>query len=170
MSRGRAGGTRGAGFTLVEVLLALAIMAMLGALLLPGVNSILRSMSASDPEQIVWDTLNEAREQALTGHRPVWLQPGKDHKLLEWTDGRVSRSKALPAGCTLQLLQARTGSLVLIAGQAVETQEVPAVRFYPDGTCDSFRVQLRRDEAPSRILAVDPWTCAPIIRSDPTSR
>jgi general secretion pathway protein H len=127
-------------------------------------------MSASDPEQLVWDTLNEAREQALTSHRPVWLQPGKDNKLLQWTDGVVSRSKALPAGCTLQLLQARTGNLVLIGGQAVETQEVAAVRFYPDGTCDSFRVQLRRDQAPTRILAVDPWTCAPIINPDKSPR
>lgn len=169
MNPGRAADSRRA-FTLVEVLLALAIMAMLGALLLPGVNSILRSMSASDPAQLVWDTINEAREQALTSHRPVWLQPAKDHTRLQWTDGVINRSKELPAGCSWQLLQDRVGQLVLIGGQAIETEEVAAVRFYPDGTCDSFRVQLRRDQTPPRILAVDPWTCAPIINSDKVSR
>ena len=35
------------------------------------------------------------------------------------------------------------GDTVLIGGRLVETREIPAVRFYPDGTCDRFRAQLR---------------------------
>ncbi len=157
------GGERENGFTLVEVLLALAIMALLGTLLLPGVNSIMRSLSTSEPDQVVWATLNQVREQALTGNRPIWLQSGKDNTRLNWSDGQANWTKELPAGCRVQLLQARPGGQVLIGGQLIETKEVAGVRFYPDGTCDAFRVQLRKDSAATQILAVDPWTCAPII-------
>jgi prepilin-type N-terminal cleavage/methylation domain-containing protein len=154
---------RGSGFTLVEVLLALAVMALLGALLLPGVNSILRSLEVSTPDQLVWETLNQVREQALTGNRTIWLQPEGENSRLVWSDGQKTWTRALPAGCQVQLLQAQTGSKVLIGGQLIETREVAGVSFYPDGTCDAFRVQLRRGSLAPQILRVDPWTCAPII-------
>lgn len=156
-------GERENGFTLVEVLLALAIMALLGTLLLPGVNSIMRSLATSEPDQVVRATLNEVREQALTGNRPIWLQSGKDNTRLSWSDGQANWTKEMPAGCRVQLLQTSPGSQVLIGGQLIETKEVAGVRFYPDGTCDSFRVQLRKDSAATQILTVDPWTCAPVI-------
>ena len=98
------GGERGNGFTLVEVLLALAIMALLGTLLLPGVNSIMRSLATSEPDQLVWATLNQVREQALTGNRPIWLQSGKDNTRLSWSDGQGNWTKELPAGCRVQRL------------------------------------------------------------------
>jgi prepilin-type N-terminal cleavage/methylation domain-containing protein len=154
---------RGSGFTLVEVLLALAVMALLGTLLLPGVNSILRSLAVSAPDQLVWETLNQVREQALTGNRTVWLQPDLENSRLVWSDGRQSWTKELPAGCQVQLLQAQSGSKVLIGGQLIETREVAGVNFYPDGSCDAFRVQLRKGPLAPQILLVDPWTCAPII-------
>ena len=151
------------GFTLVEVLLALAVMALLGTLLLPGVNSILRSMAVSAPDQLIWETLSQAREQALIGNRAVWLQPDLENRRLVWADGQHGWTKELPAGCQVQLLQAESGSKVLIGGQLIETREVAGVNFYPDGSCDAFRVQLRRGPLAPQILLIDPWTCAPVI-------
>jgi general secretion pathway protein H len=156
-------GRHGSAFTLVEVLLALAVMALLGTLLLPGVNSILRSLAVSEPDQVVWQTLNQVREQALTGNRTLWLQPGLENSRLVWSDGPRSWTKDLPAGCQMQLLQAQSGAKVLIGGQLIETREVAGVNFYPDGTCDAFRVQLRKGSGVAQILTIDPWTCAPII-------
>src|SRR5258708_39256041 len=69
-------------------------------------------------------------------------------------------SAALPPDASIQFLQSvKGGSSILIGGQAVETQERPSVTFYPDGTCDPFRVQIRLPSGAS-AMGVDPWTCA----------
>ena len=45
-------------------------------------------------------------------------------------------------------------------GQAVE-QALTRLRFYPDGTCDRVRLEVRRNEA-RRLTPIDPLTCAPL--------
>ena len=87
-------------------------------------------------------------------------------KKLVWSNGAGDRQAAFDAtggDVSVQFLQARKGgSLILIAGQVVETQEMPRVKFYPDGTCSAFRVQFRTG-ATAWQLAIDPWTCAPVL-------
>jgi general secretion pathway protein H len=151
------------GFTLVEILLALAIVALIGSLLLPGVNSILRRIEGDDPDRVFWDVVTAAREQALTENRTVALRFDKENHLLVWGSSAGLQQKPLPAGVAVQFLQAKAGSTILLGGVLVESQEIPLVRFYPDGTCDRFRVQIRRGEtAAPQIVAIDPWTCAPM--------
>ena len=53
-------------------------------------------------------------------------------------------------------------SLILVGGQAVETQTIPSVTFYGDGTCSPFRAQIRTGLTP-RVLEIDPWTCAEVL-------
>ena len=87
-------------------------------------------------------------------------------KKLVWGNDQETGSAAFDAAggeVSVQFLQSlKGGSLILIAGQAVETQELPRVRFYPDGTCTAFRVQFRVG-ANAWQLAIDPWTCAPVL-------
>ena len=151
------------GFTLVEILLALAVVALVAALVLPGINELLRTIDNAEPDQILWDAVTAAREQALTTNRPVWLRFDREKKLLGWTDGTAARTKSWPAAATLEFLRPATGTTVLVGGRLVETESVATVRFYPDGTCDRFRAQIRTGSATARIFAVDPWTCAPLI-------
>jgi len=158
--------TAPAGFTLVEILLALAVVALLAALVLPGINSVLRSMDNQAPEQILWDTIIAARERALTTNREILLRLDRAKNSLTWADGAELHATAWPADTKLAFLQATEGPTVLIGGRLVETREIPAVRFFPDGTCDRFRAQLRTGSAAARIIAVDPWTCAPLITAE----
>ncbi len=158
---------RAAGFTLVEILLALAIVALLAALILPGINGILRTMDNQAPDQVLWDTVLVAREKALTANRQVWLRFDADKKLLTWSDGADTRTAAWPADAKLEFLQPKEGgATVLIGGRLVETQSMSSVRFYPDGTCDRFRAQIRVGAGAARVIAVDPWTCAPLIAAE----
>ena len=83
-------------FTLVEILLTLAVMALLGTLLLPGVNSIMGSMAEREPAQVIWTTLNQVREQALLGNRPLRLTFNEDKTQLIWTDGQQRWTKEWP--------------------------------------------------------------------------
>jgi len=152
----------GTGFSLIEILLVLAVMALLGALLLPGVNSMLRSMNEVEPDGAFRDVLMAAREQALSDNRTVVLRSDAERRLLLWGDEIHQQQRGLAPGTSLQLLQATTGGSVLLGGVLVESQEVPLVRFYPDGTCDRFRAQISRSGARPQVIAIDPWTCAPL--------
>lgn len=151
------------GFTLVETLLVLAVIALLAMLLLPGINSLLRSISDEDPDRAVWDVITSARGEALAGNRTVRLRYDSREKTLLWGDDASWRRRKLPADLSLQFLQPRAGDTVLLGGVLVETQEISGANFYPDGTCDRFRVQLRQGKAAPQVIEVDPWTCAPIL-------
>jgi prepilin-type N-terminal cleavage/methylation domain-containing protein len=151
------------GFTLVETLLVLAVIALLAALLLPGVNSLLRSISDEEPDRLVWDAITAAREEALTTNRTVGLRWDKQGKLLAWGDETGVHRQKLPPETTLQFLQPQEGDFILVGGVLLDAREVPVVRFYPDGTCDRFRVQLRQGTSAPLVMPVDPWTCAPLL-------
>ena len=64
--------------------------------------------------------------------------------------------------------QAASGSLTLVGGTLVETQPIPSVQFYADGTCTPFRAQVRQGGG-AHILSVDPWTCAQVLTSSDAS-
>lgn len=162
-------GRRHGGFSIVEILVALAIMAMVAAMILPGIGSMLRTIDNEDPDRVLWDAVNESRELSLSSNRVVWLRFEKEKRLLTWDDGTGPKTKAWPAGVTLDLLQPKEGASILIAGQLVETEQLRAVRFYPDGTCDRFRAQIRSGGGKAVIIGVDPWTCAPLLEGDTKS-
>jgi prepilin-type N-terminal cleavage/methylation domain-containing protein len=164
----RTPGARRAGFTLIEILLVLAVVALVSALLMPGLGGIFRTLDNQAPDQVLWDAVTAARERALSANRTVWLRFDKEQPALTWTDDLVTQTKAWPADASLQLLPAREGAaaFVLVGGQLLDTQEIPGVRFYPDGTCDRFRAQIRTGTAAPRIFAVDPWTCARVINAE----
>jgi prepilin-type N-terminal cleavage/methylation domain-containing protein len=157
-------GRRQVGFTLIEVLLVLAVIALVASLVLPGLAGIFRTIEGAEPERILWDAVTAARDRALTANREVTLRYDRESHQLAWSDGVERQAKAWPADVTLQLLRAKEGgATVLIGGQLVETEEIPTVRFYADGTCDRFRAQLRSGNAAARVIGVDPWTCAPVL-------
>jgi len=148
------------GFTLVEVLLVLAILALFATLFIPGVNAIIREIDARGPEQIISETILAARGTALETGRTVTLR-FDDRERRFFAEGLGAfRSAPLPAGLKLDLLPPETDGMVLLGGRLVETGELKRIRFFPDGTCDPFRLQLQQDATPPRLLLADPWTCA----------
>jgi general secretion pathway protein H len=156
----RPGPRRDAGFTLVEVLLVLALVALIGMVLLPAAGGLMPK-SGGGWEDNLAESLQAVRREAVVRGRELTLRYDAESRCLVWAGGT---SKPLgPADAKLAVDFLRTGSTsaVLIGGQLVETTVVPVLRFYPDGTCDPVRVQLRAANAVPRVLTIDPWTCAP---------
>lgn len=169
--------------------MSLAIIALLASVLIGGAAHLLSEEPAT-VNDVFWKSVQEARKAALKSEHEVRLKFDKEKKQFVLLDGlapstlaadgvtleeRPLKTFPLPvtaAGSfTVELLgpSAKGANLNLIGGVLLETQPLAYATFYSDGTCSAFRVQFSRGGGAS-ILAVDPWTCAPVITpSDPNS-
>ncbi len=188
---GRAGGARigcppRAAFTLLEILISLALI----ALLVGATVSISANLISSTPltaEDVFWKALGETRKEALTSQQDIRL--AFDAKTKAFLIGAnvgtpigtdtgtpTTADASTPAGAPAQtfpvpsadkltvdfLPTGISGSRVLIGGDVMETDALPFVTFYSDGTCTPFRVQFHSIGA-ARIIAIDPWTCTEVL-------
>ena len=154
------------GFTLLEVLLAIALIALLATVFIAGSSALLAAKPLSPDEQF-WKMCSDARKAALLAGRDVNL--GYDAKSAAYTidDGIAPKSVPGTGGADMMVdflpLQPDAASgATLVGGTLVETGAIRAVTFYADGTCTPFRAQIRLNGA-AHILSVDPWTCAPVL-------
>ena len=164
---GHPSGTIG-GFTLIEILLAVALLGLLSAVMV-SVATNLTDARPRSPEDFFWEAARAARRTALVSETDVRLSYDGKEKAFVVSGPKETRRFPLTAArdLSVDLLQARSvGGSILIGGQLVDTQTLPAVSFYADGTCSPFRVQFRAT-GPARIVAIDPWTCAPVLPEAP---
>jgi prepilin-type N-terminal cleavage/methylation domain-containing protein len=177
------------GFTLLEILLCIALIALLGGVLV-GNSSHLLSEQPLTPHAVFWKAVQEARKAALKSEHEIRLKFDRDKKHFYLVDGLAPSTlaedgftrvetplKIFPIApetaqdLTVDFLAASSkgASAMLIGGVLLESRPVPHVSFYADGTCRAFRAQFARSGG-STILAIDPWTCAPVLSSaDPNA-
>ena len=157
-----------AAFTLLEVLVVIALIAMLTGVLVVGTTRLLRDRPVT-ADELFWKTVGEVRKSALFDNREVRL--AFDAKGKVFVAGTGDQSQRFPftprdeVEISFLVPKSSQGSMstVLIGGDLVETQTLPFVTFYGDGTCSPFRVQLKSKNRPARILEIDPWTCAQVL-------
>ncbi len=157
-------------FTILEILLALAVLGLLSAVLVSGATHLVSGRPLT-PEEVFWDASRHARRTALTTDREVRLSFDEKEKTFLVDDGAGVKSFPLvdpPRELAIDFLPGQTrGRSFLIGGQLVESDPVKSVTYYPDGTCAPFRVQFHAT-GPARIIAIDPWTCAPVLAEKET--
>jgi general secretion pathway protein H len=155
----------------LEILLSIAVMALLAGVLLVGASRVLSDQPRT-PDEVFWKAVREARKTALRSEHPVELSFDADERsFVITTHAGAKRSLPLAAGSkvSVDFLQASRGAgFVLLGGELVETQKIPQVAFYPDGTCAPFRVQFRGQTGEPWTHAIDPWTCAPVLEAPKT--
>ena len=169
---GGAAAPSGRGFTLLEILLALALMGLLAAVLVTGSVNLLSEKPAT-PEAVFWKAVQQSRAAALTAEREVHLSFDAKEMAFVVDDGASAQKLRVSVSATKELtvdfLAASPGqSAVLIGGALVSTQTVPSVTFYPDGTCGAFRLQVRTG-GPAHLLNIDRWTCAQVLPRQETT-
>lgn len=156
-----------AGFTLLEILITIALIALLAGVLIAGSARMLADRPAT-PVDVFRKAVNECRKLAVEGNQQVTLTFDSKEKIFK--SSAPAGGSTFPVNgandLTIEFLAGQKGGgAMLIAGELVETQTVPKVIFYPDGTCSPFRVQLQ-EGGNVRVIAIDPWTCAPVLESD----
>ncbi|MEJ1973522.1 MAG: GspH/FimT family pseudopilin [Lacunisphaera sp.] len=145
---------RSAAFTLLEILVVLALFGLVSAVLIGGGGELLKSVTRDDAESTALSAIAAARNSAVLTGRTLELRRDDQSRLLDWGEGR----KEVAGDEDVRLLPPATVSAVLIGGRAQESA-LARVRFYADGTCDPFRLEISRGDA-SRVFTIDPWTCA----------
>jgi prepilin-type N-terminal cleavage/methylation domain-containing protein len=180
---------RARGFTLLEILLAIAIIALVGTVLIGGSSRLLSDKPVT-PHEIFWKAVQEARKTALKSEHEVRLRFDRDRKqfvILDGlapatlaADGVTSEEKPLKqfpipsvvgTDFAVDFLgpSAKGASAILVGGVLIESRPLKHVTFYADGTCSPFRAQFVRNGGTS-MLTIDPWTCAPILTpADPNA-
>jgi general secretion pathway protein H len=152
-------------FTLVEVLLALALIGLLSWIFVGGSTALLANQGSSPDDQF-WKACGLARKAALTSQHDVLLSYDPKAKGFVLDDDGSKTTIAVRGADDLAIdfhpPASDTGSLVLVGGTVVDTTPMGAATFYTDGTCTAFRAQIRA-KGDAHILAIDPWTCAPMI-------
>lgn len=151
------------GFTLVEVILVLALLVLIIAVLLPAAGSLLRGARGETAEETALAVLQDARRQAVLSGREVALRYAPAEHALVWTDGVQDGRRVFEDGnVTVEFLRPGGGA-ILLGGQLVEADPVDEMKFYADGSCELIRLQLRPADAAPRVIPIDPWTCAPVL-------
>ena len=159
---------RGA-FTVLELLLALAIIALLGTVLIGGSARLLSDQPVS-ADEVFWKAVQQARKSALkTGGevRLTFVDDRDKGRSFVVNDGTTPKEFPLVPATSADLavtflVAQKGGNAVLVAGTLVETQTIPFVTFYGDGTCTAFRAQFQRGSG-VHTVAIDPWTCAQVL-------
>lgn len=135
------------------------LIGLLGAVMVGGAVSLLKSVEDHDPEAIVLGMLQKVRGEAVEKGEIIELTPLPDDAGFIWgADGVESLPKR--EGLSVRLLRPEVAAAFLIGGM-LEERSIERVRFFPDGSCDPMRIQIVRGET-RRVYAIDPWTAAPL--------
>ena len=171
----RSGRPERRGFTLLETLLVLGLISMLAAVLVGGSAQLLKGTARSDPEDALMAQLQTWRRQAVERGQILVVVPGEgaeeDGPDYLWSfegapEDEAPREEKLPKaeGVAVKILAPETTGAILLGGVASE-EPLARLRFYPDGTCDRVRLDIRRNEE-RRLVPIDPLTCAPLPATD----
>jgi prepilin-type N-terminal cleavage/methylation domain-containing protein len=150
-------------FTLLEILLVLSLLALLGSVMVGGAVSMLKTNETKDPETSLLKMLQTVRAEAVSTDSIIDVKALPEDKGFSWGAAGLEALPPTP-GVKVHLIGAVSGRASLIAGQ-IEEEPIKHLHFYPDGSCDPVRVEVKRGEV-RRVYAIDPWTAAPMPEGD----
>lgn len=163
-----------AGFTLIEILLVVALIGLFATLFVVNIESLVRQSEGDAVETAFWGATRDARLHALVDREAqvVRFDPKAAAFVVQAASGRTShvaiaRDNWAPDTKLDVAFQKRlpASQFSLVQGQLVELREIAQVQFFPDGTCTPFVLSLKVG-ATERSIEIDPWTGAQLLAAD----
>ena len=133
-------------YTLLEIIVVLALVALLGSIFLVSAVSVFRGQEEQTVESILQNAIMEARFQAVSGSAETRLRYDRETGFLNLEGGSGPSTfgplKEDDRPLDFRFLTKRgSRELILIRGQVVDTRDAPFVRFFPDGASQPFLVE-----------------------------
>ncbi len=153
---------------MLEILVIVGIIGLISSVLVVGSIRFADSRSPG-PDEVFWKAVQVSRQKALLSNEEVRLRfVGAEKErgfVASWKGGEekfpvVANNELKIEFLTTVKDQQRT---ILIQSRIVETGTIPFATFYGDGTCSPFKLQIRTGGPGARVVAIDPWTCAPVL-------
>jgi len=135
---------RGSGFTLIELILVLALLVIITSLAAPAMSNFIRGQALDSEARRLMALIHAGQSRAVSEGMPMvlWVDEKQGaYGLQPETTGRDGDPKAenLALDASLQITVVNTGS----AG-TTKFSGLPAIRFLPDGTVDENSPQTLR--------------------------
>ena len=137
--------TRHAGFTLIEIMMVVAIIGLTLTMSIPSFSHVLRGEGIGKVERDLVEACQQARRSAIMNNKTTDLiiRP-VDHT---FSVPGAFETATIPAEINIDALGV---NLV-----PMETAEEARVHFFPKGTCDEFIIFLRGSDGASRTIYLD---------------
>lgn len=137
------GGRRAGGFTLVELLVALALLALLSAVAVPMLTGRPAGAELTASAEAIGHALGRTRGQALASNRPAIFEIDLSERWFR--GGEDSRPGRIPPALAVSVTTARSET---------GPGERARFRFFPDGTASGGRILLTA-ATDRREIAID---------------
>lgn len=159
-----------AGFTLLELMLVIALMAVAGSMFLVSLESLGKSSPEDEFESAFWRASALAREHAVAARRTVELRWDEEARAFALEGGGAPAQVPVPTNADAKnrrysatfTEEVAANDYILVRGALITRRPTPAVRFFPDGSCQAFAVEFSLGDAKRQVL-VDPWTGAEML-------
>lgn len=169
---GMAGEARKA-FTLIEMMLTIALIAMLSSLFIWNINSMLKQGELEALQNELWKAVEQAKQSAVFSRTPRVVRFDKELQAFIVSAGSEQLTfevdtDSFSEGVEIEVIFSETlpkDGYRLVRGELVTQREIESVTFYPDGTCTPFSVDLKIAEYESSFQ-IDPWTSSQLTRPE----
>lgn len=166
----------GAGFTLIEMLLVIALIGLFATLFVLKAESLVKQTATQMVEAKFWEAVREARSGAIVNRRAQTVR--YDAKamafIVEEEKSGAQKTFAIshddwPSDQELKVALKKhvdRSQHTLVAGEIVDLRVIPEVHFFPDGACTPFVASFLVGRNDERQIEIDPWTGAEMLTRD----
>jgi len=164
------------GFTLIEIMIAIGIMAVVMAISIPRMYRTVERDSIRRATQDVLDVFQRARTQAIVHGRPVKLvirpqeqvfiimplseaEVSEEEYIARELETSQQQNEVMPPKKNENTMQLSDRMQILFIGvnfvPDLQKSEMVGVRFYPNGTSDEFSMLIHSDPNENRLFQLD---------------
>ena len=119
------------GFTLIEILVVLALITLILAIIPPMFSNVIDSTQIKSSSRLLVASLKEARSLAITKQKETTLMLDVEKK--QFLLNQKQHNLNIPDNTKLQLIAANTEQL---------NEQLAGIRFFPDGSSTGGRIEL----------------------------
>ena len=152
------------GFTIVEVLLALALIALIAGLFAANFDVLLSSIQEKRPEKQLYNAIREARKFAIQTHQPTYLSYNNEDGFIVYKDKiKKETLHQIQSEQDFELAFEPVPSEELARGgfrsSKKHSEKESEITFYPDGSSTPTVISLIEDGQSTKIK-LDPFSCS----------